>query len=95
MSGRGTTTGTEVCFISELYTLLRLLKAPAKGVLVLADVDARSKDERGIPFTILFKGAAFCSLGGRYFVSGRGPFWLDEIACSKLIRAFAQSSSLI
>jgi hypothetical protein len=63
MSGGGTTTGTEVCFISELYTLLRLLKAPAKGVLVLEDVDAKGKDERGIPFTILFKGIAFCSLG--------------------------------
>jgi len=56
MSGRGTATRTEVCFISELYALLRLLKAPAKGVLVLQDVDARGKDERGSDyFTILFK----------------------------------------
>lgn len=43
MSGRGSATGIEVCFISELYTLLRLLKAPAEGVFILEDVDVKVK----------------------------------------------------
>lgn len=39
MSGREAATGIEVCFISQLYTLLRLLKASAEGVFVRQDVD--------------------------------------------------------
>lgn len=43
MSGRGAATRIEVCFISELYTLLRLLKASAEGVFMFQDVDVEVK----------------------------------------------------
>lgn len=43
MLSRGAAAGIEVCFISELYTLLRLLKAPTEGVFMLEDVDVEVK----------------------------------------------------
>jgi len=53
MSGREAATGIEVCFISELYTLLRLLKASAEGVFMFKDVDI-VKMKRRRPLTIFF-----------------------------------------
>lgn len=54
MSGREAATGIEVCFISELYTLLRLLKASAEGVFMFQDVDI-VKMRKASPFPFFFK----------------------------------------
>lgn len=54
MSGRGSATRIEVCFISELYTLLRLLKALAEGVFILEDVDVKVKIWRASLLRVFF-----------------------------------------
>jgi len=43
MLGREANTKIEVCFISVLYTLLRLLKARAEGAFVFQDIDIEVK----------------------------------------------------